>query len=59
VKFASVDAGGGGAIIGKDHLTLLAKHKPQLQWDKNNGEHFFIYNDDKDIRHAVFYPSLK
>ncbi|KOM52961.1 hypothetical protein LR48_Vigan09g162000 [Vigna angularis] len=55
----SRDAGGGGAIIGRDYLALLEKHRPELQWDKNSGEHFFIYNDDKDIRHAVFYPSLK
>lgn len=59
VKFASAGAGGGGAIIGRDYLALLEKHRPELQWDKNSGEHFFFYNDDKDIRHAVFYPSLK
>ncbi|KAK7332756.1 hypothetical protein VNO80_29511 [Phaseolus coccineus] len=52
-------AGGGGAIIGRDYLALLEKHRPELQWDKNSGEHFFFYNDDKDIKHAVFYPSLK
>ncbi|ESW19289.1 hypothetical protein PHAVU_006G111900 [Phaseolus vulgaris] len=51
--------GGGGAIIGRDYLALLEKHRPELQWDKNSGEHFFFYNDDKDIKHAVFYPSLK
>ncbi|TKY61270.1 Chitinase domain-containing protein 1 [Spatholobus suberectus] len=50
---------GGGAIIGRDYLALLEKHRPDLQWDKNSGEHFFFYTDDKDIRHAVFYPSLK
>ncbi|XP_027932589.1 chitinase domain-containing protein 1 isoform X1 [Vigna unguiculata] len=55
----SRDAGGGGAIIGRDYLALLEKHRPELQWDKNSGEHFFTYNDDKDIKHAVFYPSLK
>ncbi|XP_061352997.1 uncharacterized protein LOC133297808 isoform X2 [Gastrolobium bilobum] len=50
---------GGGAIIGRDYLALLEKHRPELQWDKNSGEHFFFYTDDKEIRHAVFYPSLK
>ncbi|KAE9616041.1 putative glycoside hydrolase family 18, catalytic domain, glycoside hydrolase superfamily [Lupinus albus] len=50
---------GGGAIVGRDYLTLLEKHKPELQWDENSGEHFFLYTDDKDIKHAVFYPSLK
>ncbi|XP_004512315.1 uncharacterized protein [Cicer arietinum] len=50
---------GGGAIIGRDYLALLEKHRPVLQWDKNSGEHVFFYTDDKDIKHAVFYPSLK
>ncbi|XP_027348831.1 chitinase domain-containing protein 1 isoform X1 [Abrus precatorius] len=50
---------GGGAIIGRDYLALLETHRPVLQWDKNSGEHFFFYADDKDVRHAVFYPSLK
>jgi len=58
VKNADADAGG-GAIIGRDYLALLEKHWPELQWDKNSGEHFFFYTDDKDIRHVVFYPSLK
>ncbi|KAH1196148.1 Chitinase domain-containing protein 1 [Glycine max] len=43
---------GGGAIIGRDYLALLEKHRPELQWDKNSGEHFFFYTDNKDIRHA-------
>ncbi|KAK7285797.1 hypothetical protein RJT34_20578 [Clitoria ternatea] len=50
---------GGGAIIGRDYLALLEKHRPEMQWEKNSGEHFFFYTDDNDIRHAVFYPSLK
>lgn len=58
VKVKNADAGG-GAIIGRDYLALLEKHRPELQWDKNSGEHFFFYTDDKDIRHVVFYPSLK
>ncbi|KAI4328893.1 hypothetical protein L6164_021213 [Bauhinia variegata] len=50
---------GGGTILGRDYLALLEKHRPELQWDKNSGEHFFFYTDDNDIKHAVFYPSLK
>ncbi|KAF7826162.1 chitinase domain-containing protein 1 [Senna tora] len=50
---------GGGAILGRDYLALLEKHRPGLQWDENSGEHFFVYVDDDGIRHAVFYPSLK
>ncbi|KAJ6320232.1 hypothetical protein OIU78_015588 [Salix suchowensis] len=49
---------GGGAITGREYLSLLEKHKPKLQWEKNSGEHFFLYVDDKQIKHAVFYPSL-
>ncbi|KAG2725504.1 hypothetical protein I3760_01G069200 [Carya illinoinensis] len=49
---------GGGAIIGRDYLSLLERHKPVLQWEKNSAEHFFFYSDDNNIKHAVFYPSL-
>ncbi|KAJ6723067.1 CHITINASE DOMAIN-CONTAINING PROTEIN 1 FAMILY MEMBER [Salix koriyanagi] len=49
---------GGGAITGREYLSLLEKHKPKLQWEKNSGEHFFLYVDDRQIKHAVFYPSL-
>ncbi|KAK6920021.1 Glycoside hydrolase family 18, catalytic domain [Dillenia turbinata] len=48
----------GGAIIGRDYLSLLAKHRPALQWEKRSGEHYFFYLDDENIKHAVFYPSL-
>ncbi|XP_024996306.1 chitinase domain-containing protein 1 [Cynara cardunculus var. scolymus] len=47
---------GGGAILGRDYLSLLEKHKPELQWEKKSEEHFFFYSDEN--RHAVFYPSL-
>ncbi|XP_054782959.1 uncharacterized protein LOC129290263 [Prosopis cineraria] len=50
---------GGGAILGRDYLSLLEKHRPLLQWDENSGEHFFFYIDDEDNKHVVFYPSLK
>ncbi|KAF8379676.1 hypothetical protein HHK36_029120 [Tetracentron sinense] len=49
---------GGGAITGREYLSLLEKHKPVLQWEKKSGEHFFLYSDDHHIKHAVFYPSL-
>ncbi|KAM1406106.1 hypothetical protein ACFXTH_000807 [Malus domestica] len=48
---------GGGAITGRDYLSLLEKHKPQLQWEKNSAEHLFYYSDDENNFHAVFYPS--
>ncbi|XP_058100334.1 uncharacterized protein LOC131245122 [Magnolia sinica] len=48
---------GGGAITGKEYLSLLKKHKPVLQWKEDIAEHFFLYSEDH-IRHAVFYPSL-
>ncbi|WCJ22392.1 Chitinase domain-containing protein 1 [Euphorbia peplus] len=49
---------GGGPIVGREYLSLLDKHKPELQWEKNSGEHFFLYVDDDAKRHAVFYPSV-
>lgn len=49
---------GGGAILGREYLSLLEKHRPVLQWKDNFAEHFFIYSDNQ-IKHAVFYPSLK
>ncbi|VVB06872.1 unnamed protein product [Arabis nemorensis] len=54
----SGDSGGGGAITGRDYLALLEKEKPTLHWDKVSGEHLFMYRDDKNIKHAVFYPTL-
>ncbi|GMI69582.1 hypothetical protein like AT4G01040 [Hibiscus trionum] len=53
----SEGSGGGGAILGRDYLSLLEKHMPVLQWEKNSGEHFFVYLDDDGVKHAVFYPS--
>ncbi|KAI4369838.1 hypothetical protein MLD38_018240 [Melastoma candidum] len=49
---------GGGAITGANYLSLLQKHRPLLQWEKNSEEHFFLYTDDNNAKHAVFYPSL-
>ncbi|XP_050235750.1 uncharacterized protein LOC126685828 [Mercurialis annua] len=56
--FLFTTGSGGGAIIGRDYISLLEKHKPNLQWEKNSGEHFFLYTDDEDNKHVVFYPSL-
>ncbi|KAL1198103.1 hypothetical protein V5N11_001190 [Cardamine amara subsp. amara] len=50
--------GGGGAITGRDYLALLQKHKPTINWDKESGEHLFMYRDNKKMKHAVFYPTL-
>ncbi|XP_020672821.1 chitinase domain-containing protein 1 isoform X1 [Dendrobium catenatum] len=50
--------GSGGAIIGRDYLSLLEKHRPALRWDEKSAEHFFIYSHE-NLQHAVFYPSLK
>lgn len=49
---------GGGAITGRDYLSLLEQQKPSFQWEKNSAEHFFIYSDNQHVKHAVFYPSL-
>lgn len=50
---------GGGAITGRDYLSLLEKYKPVLQWEGVSSEHFFLYADYNQNKHAVFYPSLK
>ncbi|OVA01938.1 Glycoside hydrolase [Macleaya cordata] len=49
---------GGGAITGRDYLSLLEKHRPVLHWEEKSEEHMFIYSDNRGIKHAVFYPSL-
>ncbi|XP_061996636.1 uncharacterized protein LOC133714529 [Rosa rugosa] len=49
---------GGGAITGRDYLSLLEKHKPAFRWEKNSAEHLFLYTDNDHNNHAVFYPSL-
>ncbi|XP_030965169.1 chitinase domain-containing protein 1 isoform X2 [Quercus lobata] len=56
--FVLAEGLGGGAITGRDYLSLLEKHRPLLQWEKNSGEHLFFYSNDDNIKHAVFYPSL-
>lgn len=49
---------GGGPIVRREYLSLLEQHKPQLHWEKNSMEHYFLYVDNQDIKHVVFYPSL-
>ncbi|XP_057980557.1 uncharacterized protein LOC131166225 isoform X2 [Malania oleifera] len=56
--FPLSEGSGGGAITGRDYLSLLEKHQPELQWENNSGEHFFLYFDHNQIKHAVFYPTL-
>ncbi|KAK6141077.1 hypothetical protein DH2020_025189 [Rehmannia glutinosa] len=48
---------GGGPIVGREYLSLLEKHRPQLHWEKNSAEHFFLYTDNRNVEHVVFYPS--
>ncbi|KAJ3670921.1 hypothetical protein LUZ60_008347 [Juncus effusus] len=55
--FELSDGKGGGAIMGRDFVELLKKHKPVLRWEDKSLEHYFIYAD-KNVKHAVFYPSL-
>ncbi|XP_059318211.1 uncharacterized protein LOC132068596 isoform X1 [Lycium ferocissimum] len=49
---------GGGPIIAHEYLSLLEQHKPVIQWEENSAEHFFLYSDNQNVQHAVFYPSL-
>ncbi|XP_010266473.1 PREDICTED: chitinase domain-containing protein 1 [Nelumbo nucifera] len=57
--FVLSEGSGGGAITGREYMSLLEKHRPMLRWEDNSDEHLFIYTDNRGIRHAVFYPSLK
>ncbi|XP_038896583.1 chitinase domain-containing protein 1 [Benincasa hispida] len=52
-------SGGGGAITGRDYVSLLEKYEPVVQWEDISSEHFFLYADYNRNKHAVFYPSLK
>ncbi|XP_010556593.1 PREDICTED: chitinase domain-containing protein 1 [Tarenaya hassleriana] len=56
--FTLSDESGGGAITGRDYLSLLEKQKPTIEWDKESGEHYFVYRDEKRNKHVVFYPTL-
>ncbi|GER26480.1 chitinase domain-containing protein [Striga asiatica] len=49
---------GGGPIVGREYLSLLEQHRPQLHWESNSAEHFFLYTDKQSVEHVVFYPSL-
>ncbi|KAG8363264.1 hypothetical protein BUALT_Bualt19G0004100 [Buddleja alternifolia] len=49
---------GGGPIIGREYLSLLEQYRPEVQWEKNSAEHFFLYIDNQNVKHVVFYPSL-
>lgn len=40
-------------VIGKQYVSLLEKHKPEIRWDSSGAEHFIEYDG-----HTVFYPSL-
>ncbi|KAL6557140.1 hypothetical protein OROMI_017490 [Orobanche minor] len=56
--FAVSQGLGGGPIVGREYMSLLEQHKPQLHWEKKSAEHFFLYKDSRNIDHVVFYPSL-
>ncbi|KAL8162628.1 hypothetical protein V2J09_014117 [Rumex salicifolius] len=51
-------SGGAQAVTGSDYMKLLKQHKPGIVWEKNIAKHYFVYNDDQQRQHAVFYPSL-
>lgn len=49
---------GGGPIVGREYLSLLEQHKPEIHWEENSAEHYFVYSDNQNVDHVVFYPSL-
>lgn len=58
IPYTAILGLGGGPIIGRQYLSLLEQHKPQMQWEKNSAEHFFLYVDSQNVKHVVFFPSL-
>ncbi|XP_073277215.1 uncharacterized protein [Primulina huaijiensis] len=51
-------SGGGGPIVGREYLSLLEQHKPEIHWEENSAEHYSVYSDNQNVKHVVFYPSL-
>ncbi|XP_073156028.1 uncharacterized protein [Henckelia pumila] len=49
---------GGGPIVGREYLSLLEQHKPEIHWEENSAEHYSVYSDNQNVKHVVFYPSL-
>ncbi|KZV57675.1 hypothetical protein F511_03135 [Dorcoceras hygrometricum] len=56
--FVFSEALGGGPIVGREYLSLLEQHKPEIHWEENSAEHYFVYSDKENTKHVVFYPSL-
>ncbi|KAL2613898.1 hypothetical protein R1flu_025590 [Riccia fluitans] len=53
---------GGGAVVGREYISLLAQHKPILTWDDASHEHYFSYSKVEMMQktlHKVYYPSLQ
>jgi chitinase domain-containing protein 1 len=47
--------------VGAQYVSIVAQHKPQLNWDEASQEHYLEYakEEAKQQRHRVYYPSLK
>ena len=52
-----VGGGGAKAITGRDYLSLLNQYKPKIEWQEDFAEHFFLYTDEQQRQHEVFYPT--
>ncbi len=58
----------GQPLVGRQFISLLKQHKPQLQWDKRGQEHSFAYREvsfvdeagqtPTNIDHVVFFPTM-
>lgn len=48
---------GGEPIIGDKYINLLLEFKPEIKWDDQNKEHYFLY-DENNSKHIVYYPTL-
>ncbi|GAB4861614.1 hypothetical protein Ancab_036865 [Ancistrocladus abbreviatus] len=56
--FLLAEGGAAQAVTGRDYLYLLKQHIPSIRWEKKSAEHYFLYTDNMQQQHAVFYPSL-
>lgn len=49
---------GGEAVLGRDVVEVLGKHKVAITWDEASHEHFYEYLDGQGVPQRMTYPSL-
>ena len=46
-------------IISHQYLELLQHEQPDLIWDESSQESYFVYQDQSNQQHKVYYPSIR